>query len=422
MLRRPVILLAVVSLLSLGARAALLGDPCRDRCRTATDHTLVFDEIYYVNAARRIAGVEVPRGDPYATAPAGVDPNAEHPQLAKLIIAASIEALGDGPWAWRLGSLVLGSLAILGMFALVRAAGGSQWLALGAATLMAADNLLLVHGRIGTLDIYAVTAMIWAAALYLRGRPVSAGALVGVGACFKLVAPFALLVLVIYEGLLVARSRGLLRDAIVRLSTCAVAAVGVFLALLAVLDRVAAPYDYSRGARITGGVFGHVGHMLSFGAHQVSRHGPTGIASYPWQWLGDYKPITYLNIEPRHPTRGLAGIHPAVHFLGVVSPPILLLAAPGLALAAWGVRRGVAAEVDLLGIAWFVGAFLPFELLSVIFGRTSYLYYMVIVLPGVYVLVARLIERRVLPRWLAGAWAAAVLVAVIVMYPLTPLP
>jgi dolichyl-phosphate-mannose-protein mannosyltransferase len=158
-------LLAVVSLLSFGARAALLGQPCRTPCRTATDHVLVFDEIYYINAARRIAGVPVPRDQPYATAPSGVDPNAEHPQLAKLIIAGSIEALGDGPWAWRLGSLVFGSLAIVGMFSLVRASGGSRWLALGAASLMALDNLLLVHGRIGTLDVYAVAAMIWAVAL-----------------------------------------------------------------------------------------------------------------------------------------------------------------------------------------------------------------------------------------------------------------
>ena len=33
---------------------------------------------------------------------------------------------------------------------------------------MAADNLLLVAGRIGTLDIYAVAAMIWAVAFYLE--------------------------------------------------------------------------------------------------------------------------------------------------------------------------------------------------------------------------------------------------------------
>lgn len=169
----PLALLAVLAVLSLGARAAWLGEPCRVSCHSAADHVLIFDEAYYVNAARVIAGVRPAPGQPYAGAPAGVDPNAEHPQLAKLIIAGSIELLGDGPLAWRLGSLVMGSLAILGLFALVRGAGGGRWLALGACTLMATDNLMLVHGRIGTLDVYALAAMIWGVALYLRGQPCS---------------------------------------------------------------------------------------------------------------------------------------------------------------------------------------------------------------------------------------------------------
>ena len=42
-----------------------------------------------------------------------------------MVVAGAIELFGDGPLAWRLPSILLGSLAILGMFALVRAAGGA---------------------------------------------------------------------------------------------------------------------------------------------------------------------------------------------------------------------------------------------------------------------------------------------------------
>ncbi len=433
-------LLAVLSVLSLAARTAWLGKPCRWPCRSAADHVLIFDETYYVNAARVIAGRRPAPGQPYAGAPAGVDPNAEHPQLAKLVIAGSIELLGDGPLAWRLGSLVMGSLAILGLFALVRGAGGGRWLALGACTLMATDNLMLVHGRIGTLDVYALAAMIWGVALYLRGRPVLAGAVIGLGACAKLVALEALLVLALVEGLVHwgARSgqsagsgrwsgaRGPLRPW--RLGACALACAAVLLVVLAIMDRIAPPYDASAGTRVAGGALAHLGHVLSFASSEVSPHGPQGIASYPWQWIADYKPIPYLYINPAQPADGLNGVHPAVHFLGMVSPPILLLALPGLALAVCSLRRGrlLAArgrrELEAVGLGWSLGTFAPFELLSLLFHRTSYLYYMLLVMPGVYVAVAQLVARaRGHPR-LIGLWMSAVLIAALGMYPFTPLP
>jgi Dolichyl-phosphate-mannose-protein mannosyltransferase len=433
----PLVLLAAVSLLSLGARVAWLGSPCRSPCRSAGDHVLVFDESYYVNAARVIAGVRPPLGAHYAASPAGDDPNSEHPQLAKLVMAGAIEVFGDGPQAWRLGSIVLGSLAILGMFFLVRCAGGGRWPALGAATLMAVDNLALVHSRIGTLDIYALTAMIWGAALYLRKRPLLAGIVIGIGACTKLVAPYVLLTLLLLEAL-GSIGPAAVGERVKRFAICAVAAAGTLIGLLAVMDRVAPPYDPVDQTSVAGGVFGHIRYMFNYAAHQTSPHGPQGIASYPWDWLVDLKPILYLNINPQRPAPGLANVHPASHFLGMVSPPILLVGLPGLAVAGWRlvrggtgavagwrlVRGGTPAVTDLerLGLAWTAGTFLPFVALSVIDSRTSYIYYVLIVMPGIYIAAIALIARWRPAVWLAAAWAATLLVAVVLMYPFTPVP
>ena len=294
----PLILLAVISVLSFGARAALIGEPCQSPCTKAGQHTLIFDEAYYVNAARVIAGIRPPSGSHYANAPLGTDPNAEHPQLVKLVMAGAIELLGDGPLAWRIGSLFMGSIAILGMFALVRAARGGRWTALGASTLMACDNLLLVHGRIGTLDIYAVAAMIWCVALYLRGRPLAAGLVLAVGSACKLVAPYVLAVLVFLELarlVLAARDPTVERDwrpgpALRRLVICGFSAAGVFMAILAVMDQIATPYNDAAAQLITGGAFDHFAHMVSYASTLISPHGPQGIASYPWDWLVDLKP------------------------------------------------------------------------------------------------------------------------------------
>jgi predicted membrane-bound dolichyl-phosphate-mannose-protein mannosyltransferase len=440
----PLVLLTVLSLLSLAARVAWLGEPCRDPCRSHADHLLVFDESYYVNAARVIAGLPPPANENYADARLGDDPNAEHPQLAKLLIAGSIELLGDRPIGWRLTPLVLGTVAILGMYALARAAGAGAWVALGAASLMAADSLLLIHGRIATLDVPVVAAMIWAAVAYLRGRPLLAGVLVGVGTAIKLVAPYVLVAFVLLE-LFRRRGARVAGDGVraaARLGGCTAVSAGVFVGLLAILDLIAPPYDSTSTMLLASGPFHHIAHMLSYGADQTSPHGPTGIASYPWTWLVDVNPITYLNVNPSRPAPGLYNVHPAVHFIGMMSPSIMLLAIPALASAAWTIvrpraprlaaagadvgagaaRRFASGEVALLAVAWFLGTFLPFVVLSLAFNRTSYIYYMVIVMPGIYLAVADLVVRGRRFRKLIVLWVVLVVGAATVMYPLTPLP
>jgi hypothetical protein len=181
--------------------------------------------------------------------------------------------------------------------------------------------------------------------------------------------------------------------------------------------------------------------MITYGANLTSPHGPQGIASYPWQWLLDLKPITYLRINPSLPGQGLYAIHPVSAFFGMVSPPILALAIPGVLFCIYRLlsrRRLGTADADgppaaparslgdvqlaILGPAWFIGTWLPYELQSALDSRTSYLYYMVVVMPGIYVAATYLVSlgwrrRQTWLRVLIGLWAVTVVVAVILMYP-----
>jgi predicted membrane-bound dolichyl-phosphate-mannose-protein mannosyltransferase len=411
----PIAGLVLVSVVSLAVRVAWLSDPCANPCRGAAAHGLIFDEAYYVNAARRIDGIAVPAGQNYAGDPSGQDPNSEHPQFAKLVIAGAIELFGDGPFAWRIGSVLFGSLAILGMFALARASGAGEWCSLLAATLMASDNLLLVAGRIGTLDIYVAAFMIWAAALYLRGRPLAGGVALGLGATAKLVAPYLLAVLLLVE--LFRHRRAGLRAAARAFGLFAVVATTVYMVVLAIFDRIAPPYDPQTGQTITGGPFAHTARMLSYAAGQTSPNGPKGIAAYPWDWLIDLKPINYLTVTV---SAGSARTW-TVHFLGFISPPMLLFAIPALALALRCAWRG-GPDVDIVAVAWFLGTWLPFVALSLFWQRTSYLYYMVIVMPGIYLALARAFSRPWMPRWALGGWLVLVLAAAVLTYPFVALP
>src|SRR3712207_465382 len=86
----PWLLLLVINI-SLGLRVIWLDQP---------PGALIFDENYYVNAARVILGLPVAEDAPYHGQPAGIDPNSEHPPGAKLLIAASMWLFGDNALAW----------------------------------------------------------------------------------------------------------------------------------------------------------------------------------------------------------------------------------------------------------------------------------------------------------------------------------
>jgi hypothetical protein len=82
------------------------------------------------------------------------------------------------------------------------------------------------------------------------------------------------------------------------------------------------------------------------------------------------------------------------------------------------------ADVGLavLAVAWFIGTWVPFELQSALDNRISYLYYMIVVMPGIYLAVtflASLLWRR-RSTWLRGlvtVWGLTVLAAAVVMFP-----
>jgi 4-amino-4-deoxy-L-arabinose transferase-like glycosyltransferase len=115
--------------------------------------SLIFDEKYYVNVARII--LRLPHDpDIYEGATLGLDPNQEHPFLAKGIIALSISLLGDNAWGWRIPSVILGTLSIFLFYLLIKKISNKNELALLSAFLMTFSNLIFIHSRIATLDIF----------------------------------------------------------------------------------------------------------------------------------------------------------------------------------------------------------------------------------------------------------------------------
>ncbi len=100
----------------------------------------VFDEVYYVNAAKRL--VE-----------GTGNTNWEHPPLGKYIIGASIKVEGDRGLGWRLPSALFGGISLVGMYfwswAVFRRERYAVWVALAALF----SQIFFVLARTGILDM-----------------------------------------------------------------------------------------------------------------------------------------------------------------------------------------------------------------------------------------------------------------------------
>ena len=426
--RAAVTVLIAILLISLGLRLWHIGAPCNSPCKTGGDHGLIFDEAYYVNAARVIDGLKPPPGVSYATAPLHKDPNAEHPQLAKLVIAGMVKLFGDNPWGWRLGSVLFGMIALIALYWLVRGAGGSQWLAVGATAVMAADNLALIHSRIATLDIYVLATVLVAAGLYVRDKHLSAGLILGVAGCMKLIGLGVIPAFVLLECFRVLWARGVpgavrraLLDRGLALLVMLAATAATLLLGVWILDLALPAYDPGTHHVYAGSPFTHIHHMLSYAAELKAVSHATGISSPPWEWLFDQRSINYSRTAVNSLTGGKITASRAVFDArGEINQYIIFMAIPALfsaLAAAWYERDRLAA----LGGAWCLGVFLPFVIQYAAFDRISYLYYMLLVMPGVYIVAARLFAPGRVPRAATLGWAVALVYGLANLYPVRSL-
>ena len=143
--RRP---LPAALLLAVAAQALFL-------YRLTIPRTLVFDEIHYVPAARKLWSLAGPA-------------NIEHPLLGKALIGLGIALLGDDSLGWRIMSTFAGTATVLGLFAIGWLTFGTLRAALLAGMLGLLNITLYVQARIAMLDgfmaalvVLGVAAMLW---------------------------------------------------------------------------------------------------------------------------------------------------------------------------------------------------------------------------------------------------------------------
>ncbi len=382
--------------------------------------SLIFDEAYYVNAARVILGWLVPAGEHYAGSPIGLDPNTEHPPLGKLLIALSMTVFGDNGIGWRVPSVVAGMVSLGAIYAIVRSSRETAWLAVLVVFLVAFDNLSLVHGRIATLDILVLAPILVGSWLALRERWALAGIAMAIGLLVKLTAVYgvgAVLLLVMVErgGGWWANRRVPLRD-LRGPAVFAATFVMAGLAGLAVLD-----------ARFTSfaGPLDHLARMVSYGADLQAPTTGVGFCpgndSLPWQWLFNECQIAYLRVDVTvRAGETIVSQRPSIDFRGAMNP-LLAAAIPLSALfAIWYAGRG--SRAARWAAAWGAANYLPFVALAVLSNRITYIYYMLPVVPAIAVATALLLTRSQLPRLVRWGFIGAYVLGLLAYFPFRQIP
>ncbi|GAA3701260.1 phospholipid carrier-dependent glycosyltransferase [Sphingomonas cynarae] len=122
---------------------------------------LMFDEIHYVPAARRLLALDGPA-------------NVEHPLFAKMLIAGGIALFGDNALGWRLFSTLAATAVVTGVFALLWLGTRRLRPAVTGALCALLGFTVFVQARIAMLDGYMAAFVVTGAACLLwamHGRP-----------------------------------------------------------------------------------------------------------------------------------------------------------------------------------------------------------------------------------------------------------
>ena len=403
------VLLTLLLVVALGCRLLWLDKP---------DGQLIFDEEYYVNAARVILGWPVAPDAPYATAPAGFDPNTEHPPAAKLLIAASMWLVGDNALGWRLASVAFGMLSILLLYGVVRQLGAPPRVARLAAFVYAFDNLVLVHSRIATLDIFVVSFLLLGVYAYLAGKPTVAGLACVAATLCKLTGVYSLVALVAFEGLRLLRrwleQTGVNRAQLQRL-------LWTIVVYLVALPVVLGGLDHFWSSSYNNPI-AHLDHMVAYGLALTRPEGPQGEESSPWQWLVNDVPMTYLRVDEQVRAQDeLQSARALIFFRGAMNPYVIFIAPLAIAYAGYAAwtRRDDGAVLVLSLFSMTYGPFWPAALLA---HRISYLFYFLPTLPAVAIGASHFLYAPQTPRIVRWAYIGAVLLGFSVYFPFRTVP
>jgi len=326
--------------------------------------------------------------------------------------------IGNDEYGFRLPSVLLGTLSILVFYLLLKRVSGDRLLSLIAAFLFSFDNLVFVHSRIATLDIFVLFFMILGFYWYFGRKMILSGIAFALSTLCKIGGLYGVLAVGIYhvgkalfakkgdsEELSVMQRLGELERLVI--------AYGVsFVGLLFVMDRLWVGYPSP---------IEHITFILDYTRALVAPF-PTGIQSYPWQWLLNQVQIPYLKVDVNKIVDDtVVGTYASVHFNGAMNPLIVYLTLPTVIYQAY-LYFSRRQDISLFAIAWFAGTYLPFIPMALLWNRIMYLFYFLNTVPSVCIAITSMALDQKPPKIIMGLYLLAVIGMFVMMFPFKAVP
>ena len=258
----------------------------------ATPKGLVFDEVYYVDAARDFLafGVEVTKDEPEFVV---------HPPLGKWFIAIGIRIFGDNEFGWRFATAVAGTIAIILIGLIAQRLFRSQFLTLLATFLAAVDGLGLVHSRTSLLDNFLTTLILAATYFFIRKNYVLTAIFLGLALGTKWSALYFIAVfgaVALYRAFTHHTGRNLIRPSIERILTFGILPIAIYLVTWTGWFLSDRGWGRDAGSNPLSSLIKYHDQMLSFHTGLSEKH---TYEAHPWTWLIQSRPTSFFYESPK---------------------------------------------------------------------------------------------------------------------------
>lgn len=361
----------ILTLAVFSIRLAIVNSPSPQIGEKYYETGFVFDESYYVKAARKML--------------TGEASNNEHPPLLKALIMLGIALLGDNPLGWRIFPIIMSSISVALVYRTALLLSGKKLASFSASLLFATDVIAFNIGQIGMLDAPSMMFVLAGTILLLRGKHDLGSLFLGAATLCKLSAVFAGAGVIFF--LVLTKSFGHKKDKMLLMRQIRFLGRAFFIVLVTFLVGL---WVYDAGYQVfDNNPLGHIIYMYSY--HNRLKYNDPADVVLPLEWinpLNPFPPAPYHITTVREVSGGdVLEYHPIAYY-GVYTPlwwSIWLVAPIALVETVSRIRENREQGVGLFAFSWIAANFLPLVLLAYLAQRWVYPFYYYMSLPGLYI-------------------------------------